>query len=133
MLASCEVVHSDLGDTTTLSLSLWCLQDTDLFADMNSSAIDDAWQWLPLKARISLLHFLSDLPRLAGQFRSPELREQLSHALERVTQEAELTTAERSALKTASEIVVCGEEVSYWGQTNNCLLFVSGHLCTHAR
>lgn len=89
------------------------LQDTDIFADMNSSTIDDAWQWLPLKARIALLHFLSDLPRLAGQFHSPELRAQLSQALARVTQESEMTTAERGALRMASELVVCGEEVSH--------------------
>lgn len=79
---------------------------------MNSSTIDDAWQWLPLKARIALLHFLTDLPRLAGQYHSPELRAQLSTALARVTQESELTTAERAALRMASELVVCGEEVS---------------------
>lgn len=79
---------------------------------MNSTTIDDAWQWLPLKARVALLHFLSDLPRLAGQYHSPELRAQLSKALARVTQESELSTAERAALKTASELVVCGEEVS---------------------
>ena len=93
---------------------------------MNSSTIDDAWQWLPLKARISLLHFLSDLPRLAGQYRSPELREQLSHALEQVTRESELTTAERSALKIASEIVVCGEEVSNGGWIDWHIFVVSG-------
>lgn len=78
---------------------------------MNSTTIDDAWQWLPLKARVALLHFLSDLPRLAGQYHSPELLAQLSEALERVTQESELTTAERAALRMASELVVCGEEV----------------------
>lgn len=79
---------------------------------MNSSAINDAWQWLPLKARVALLHFLSDLPRLAGQYHNPEQRAQLSKALARVTQESELTTAERAALRMASELVVCGEEVS---------------------
>ena len=78
---------------------------------MNSTTIEDAWQWLPLKTRVALLHFLSDLPRLAGQYHSPELRAQLSEALARVTQESELTTAERAALRMASELVVCGEEV----------------------
>lgn len=88
------------------------MQDTDLFADMNSSTIDDAWQWLPLKARIALLHFLSDLPRLAGRYHNPEQHTQLSQALARVTEESEMTTAERAALRMASELVVCGEEVS---------------------
>ena len=87
------------------------LQDTDLFADMNAATIDDAWQWLPLKTRIVLLHFLADLPRLAGKYHSPELRDKLSHALEQVNHESELTTAERTALRMASEIIVCGEEV----------------------
>lgn len=90
---------------------------------MNSTTIDDAWQWLPLKTRIALLHFLSDLPRLAGQFHSPELHHQLSEALARVTQESELTTAERSSLRMASELVVCGEEV---GTTSHSALI----LCT---
>lgn len=106
---------------------------------MNSSTIDDAWQWLPLKARIALLHFLSDLPRLAGQYHSPELRFQLSQALARVTQESEITTAERGALRMASELVVCGEEVShnichiaFFVVTDliGCLLFVK-HALSH--
>ena len=93
-------------------LACACLQDTDLFADMTANTLDDAWQWLPLKARIMLLYFLSDLPRLAGHFHSPDMRSELSRALEQVTLESELTTAERGALRTASELIVCGEEVS---------------------
>ncbi|KAL3151781.1 hypothetical protein ABBQ38_012755 [Trebouxia sp. C0009 RCD-2024] len=98
-----------LGQVSAVGNSMW--KDTDLFADMNSSTIDDAWQWLPLKARIALLHFLSDLPRLAGRYHNPEQHTQLSQALARVTEESEMTTAERAALRMASELVVCGEEV----------------------
>lgn len=89
------------------------MQDTDLFADMGSTAVADAWQWLPLKARVTLVHFLAELPHLAGQLsNSPENREKLDGALQHLMQVDSVTAAERHALKVATELVVCGEEVS---------------------
>jgi hypothetical protein len=90
------------------------MQDTDLFADMGPTALEDAWQWLPLQARITLVHFLSQLPQLAQQLSnsSPESRQQLDDALQQLVEGAELTHAQRNALKVATELVVCGEEVS---------------------
>ncbi len=90
------------------------MQDTDLFADMGPTAVEDAWQWLPLQARITLVHFLSQLPQLAQQLSnsSPESRQQLDDALQQLVEGAELTYAQRDALKVATELVVCGEEVS---------------------
>lgn len=90
------------------------MQDTDLFADMGPTAVEDAWQWLPLQARSTLVHFLSQLPQLAQQLSnsSPERRQQLDDSLQQLVEGAELTDAQRDALKVATELVVCGEEVS---------------------
>lgn len=90
------------------------MQDTDLFADMGPTAVEDAWQWLPLQARITLVHFLSQLPQLAQQLSnsSRESRQQLDDALQQLVEGAELTHAQRDSLKVAAELVVCGEEVS---------------------
>lgn len=91
------------------------MQDTDLFADMGPTAVEDAWQWLPLQARLTLVHFLGHLPQLAGQLSNsnPESRAKLDDALQQLLEGAELTSAQRNALKMATELVVCGEEVSY--------------------
>ncbi len=96
--------------TTLLTL----VQDTDLFADMGPTAVEDAWQWLPLQARLTLVHFLGHLPQLAGQLSNsnPESRAKLDDALQQLLEGAELTPAQRDALKMATELVVCGEEVS---------------------
>ena len=97
----------------TLSAMLSCLQDTDLFADMGPTAVEDCWQWLPLRARLTLVHFLAYLPQLAGQLsNSSENRGKLDAALQHLIEGDELTAAERNALKVATEVVVCGEEVS---------------------
>ena len=79
---------------------------------MGPTAVEDCWQWLPLKARQTLVHFLSYLPLLAGQLsNSSGNRAQLDAALQRLIGGDEMTAAERNALKVATEVVVCGEEV----------------------
>lgn len=84
-----------------------------MFADMGPTSVADAWQWLPLKARVTLVHYLSELPQLAGQLsNSAENREKLDAALQHLLEVDLLSPAERHALKMATELVVCGEEVS---------------------
>ncbi|KAL0026270.1 hypothetical protein WJX77_007445 [Trebouxia sp. C0004] len=100
-----------MGQYSAVGNSTW--KDTDLFADMGPTAVEDAWQWLPLQARITLVHFLSQLPQLTQQLSnsSPESRQQLDDALQQLVEGAELTQTQRDALKVATELVVCGEEV----------------------
>ena len=87
---------------------------------MGPTAVEDAWQWLPLKARLTLVHFLSSLPQLAAQLStSPDNRASLGAALHRLTVDAELTPSERNALKLATELVTCGEEVSQLVQSGS--------------
>ena len=103
------------SSTWGLTILVILMQDTDLFADMGPTAVEDAWQWLPLQARLTLVHFLGHLPQLAGQLSNsnPESRAKLNDALQQLLEGAELTSAQRNALKMATELVVCGEEVSY--------------------
>ena len=103
------------SSTWRLTILVTLMQDTDLFADMGPTAVEDAWQWLPLQARRTLVHFLGHLPQLAGQLSNsnPESRAKLDNALQQLLEGAELTSAQRNALKMATELVVCGEEVSH--------------------
>lgn len=79
---------------------------------MGSTAVADAWQWLPLGARVALVHYLVELPQLAGELsNSSENRDRLDSALQHLLEVDLLTPAERHALKMATELVVCGEEV----------------------